>query len=115
MRPVASTTCDLDGAIVAGATPFAGPFAIGHECVAEVIDVGDDAGTLAAASASWFQGTSLRFLCPLPAGGYAKRRRPRVLIMGGTPSIGLYVAMFATAVGAGTVDYVDRDVANPDR
>jgi threonine dehydrogenase-like Zn-dependent dehydrogenase len=28
--------------------------------------------------------------------------------MGGTPSIGLYVAMFAAAVGAGAIDYVDR-------
>jgi threonine dehydrogenase-like Zn-dependent dehydrogenase len=44
--PVASTTCDLDRAIIAGATPFQGPFAIGHECVAEVVDVGDDAGVI---------------------------------------------------------------------
>jgi alcohol dehydrogenase len=41
VRPFASTTCDLDQAIVRGGTPFEGPFAIGHECVAEVIDVGD--------------------------------------------------------------------------
>jgi alcohol dehydrogenase len=46
VRPVASTTCDLDRAIIAGATPFQGPFAIGHECVAEVVDVGDDAGVI---------------------------------------------------------------------
>src|SRR2546430_560435 len=46
VRPIASTTCDLDRAIITGATPFVGPFAIGHECVAEVVDVGDDAGTL---------------------------------------------------------------------
>ena len=38
VRPVASTTCDLDRAIIAGATPFQAPFAIGHECVAEVVD-----------------------------------------------------------------------------
>ncbi len=41
VRPIASTTCDLDRAIVLGRSPFAGPFAIGHEGVAEVIDVGD--------------------------------------------------------------------------
>jgi hypothetical protein len=29
VRPIASTTCDLDRAIIAGATPFVGPFAIG--------------------------------------------------------------------------------------
>jgi alcohol dehydrogenase len=46
VRPVASTTCDLDRAIIAGLTPFSGPFAIGHEAVAEVIEVGDDAGSL---------------------------------------------------------------------
>src|ERR1700754_2385722 len=46
VRPVASTTCDLDRAIIAGLTPFRGPFAIGHECVAEVVDVGDDAGVI---------------------------------------------------------------------
>jgi alcohol dehydrogenase len=41
VRPFASTTCDLDQAIIRGATPFKGPFAIGHECVAEVIEIGD--------------------------------------------------------------------------
>jgi alcohol dehydrogenase len=41
VRPVASTTCDLDRAILAGRTPLPPPFALGHECVAEVIDVGD--------------------------------------------------------------------------
>ena len=46
VRPIASTTCDLDRAIIAGATPFVGPFAIGHECVAEVVDIGDGAATL---------------------------------------------------------------------
>ena len=44
VRPVAATTCDLDRAIIAGRTPFSGPFAIGHECVAEVVDVGDAPG-----------------------------------------------------------------------
>ena len=46
VRPVASTTCDLDRAIIAGATPFQPPFAIGHECVAEVVDTGDGAGVI---------------------------------------------------------------------
>lgn len=41
VRPFASTTCDLDQAIVRGGTPFKGPFAIGHECVGEVIEVGE--------------------------------------------------------------------------
>jgi threonine dehydrogenase-like Zn-dependent dehydrogenase len=41
VRPLAVATCDLDALIIAGASPFAPPFPLGHECVAEVIDVGD--------------------------------------------------------------------------
>ena len=41
VRPIAVATCDLDALIVTGESPFPGPFALGHECVAEVIDVGD--------------------------------------------------------------------------
>ena len=42
VQPVVSTTCDLDRAIILGLTPFKGPFALGHETVAKVLDVGDD-------------------------------------------------------------------------
>jgi threonine dehydrogenase-like Zn-dependent dehydrogenase len=42
VRPVAATTCDLDRAVIAGRTPFQGPLALGHECVAEIIEVGDE-------------------------------------------------------------------------
>jgi alcohol dehydrogenase len=41
VRPIAVATCDLDELIVAGRAPFPPPFAIGHEGVAEVVDVGD--------------------------------------------------------------------------
>jgi alcohol dehydrogenase len=41
VRPVAVATCDLDAMIVSGASPFPAPFVIGHEGVAEVVDVGD--------------------------------------------------------------------------
>jgi threonine dehydrogenase-like Zn-dependent dehydrogenase len=41
VRPVAVATCDLDALIISGASPFEPPFAIGHECVAEIVDVGD--------------------------------------------------------------------------
>ncbi|MDT7645496.1 MAG: alcohol dehydrogenase [Pseudonocardiales bacterium] len=40
VRPIASSVCDLDLRILAGRTPFLGPFAFGHECVAEVLEVG---------------------------------------------------------------------------
>jgi threonine dehydrogenase-like Zn-dependent dehydrogenase len=41
VRPLAVATCDLDALIVRGESPFRAPFALGHECVAEVIDVAD--------------------------------------------------------------------------
>jgi alcohol dehydrogenase len=41
VRPLAVATCDLDAMIIAGESPFPAPFAIGHECVAEVVDAGD--------------------------------------------------------------------------
>lgn len=44
VRPLAVARCDLDLHIAAGTVPFAGPFAFGHECVAEVVDAGDAAG-----------------------------------------------------------------------
>ncbi len=47
VRPRAVATCDLDDLIIAGASPFPPPFAIGHECVAEVVDVGDDVSSFA--------------------------------------------------------------------
>jgi threonine dehydrogenase-like Zn-dependent dehydrogenase len=41
LRPIAVATCDLDKALVRGATPWEGPFPLGHEGVAEVLEVGD--------------------------------------------------------------------------
>ena len=42
VQPVVSPTCDLDRAIILGLTPFKGPFALGHETVARVLEVGDN-------------------------------------------------------------------------
>lgn len=47
VRPIAVATCDLDDLIVAGGSPFPAPFAIGHEGVAEVVDVGDSVSAVA--------------------------------------------------------------------
>ena len=38
---VAATTCDVDKAVLSGMSPFRPPFAIGHESVARIIDMGD--------------------------------------------------------------------------
>lgn len=40
VRPLAVARCDFDLSIVAGRTPLQGPFALGHEMVAEIVDVG---------------------------------------------------------------------------
>ena len=41
VRPVALATCDIDTAFVQGRFPVGDSFSFGHECVAEVTDVGD--------------------------------------------------------------------------
>jgi threonine dehydrogenase-like Zn-dependent dehydrogenase len=46
VRPRAVATCDLDALIVQGSSPFPPPFPLGHECVAEVLDVGDAVSSL---------------------------------------------------------------------
>jgi threonine dehydrogenase-like Zn-dependent dehydrogenase len=45
VRPRAVATCDLDALIIRGQSPFPPPFPIGHECVAEVVEVGDAVGS----------------------------------------------------------------------
>lgn len=40
VRPIASTTCDLDRRIIQGLVSFGEDFPIGHECVAEVLETG---------------------------------------------------------------------------
>ncbi|RAS68919.1 alcohol dehydrogenase [Lentzea atacamensis] len=41
VAPVAAAPCDVDSAILAGHGPIPPPFAIGHECVARVVDAGE--------------------------------------------------------------------------
>ncbi|MGW2047323.1 zinc-dependent alcohol dehydrogenase [Streptomyces sp. NPDC001858] len=47
VAPVAATSCDVDTAILAGHGFIDPPFALGHECVARVVDVGDAVTTVA--------------------------------------------------------------------
>jgi alcohol dehydrogenase len=44
VRPLAVARCDLDLYIAAGVVRYPGPFAFGHETVAEVVDAGPRAG-----------------------------------------------------------------------
>ena len=46
VRPLALATCDIDTAFVQGRAPVGGAFAFGHECVAEVTEVGDSVGSV---------------------------------------------------------------------
>jgi alcohol dehydrogenase len=46
VRHLAVATCDLDALIVGGVSPFPAPFTIGHEGVAEVLEVGDGVRTV---------------------------------------------------------------------
>lgn len=41
IRPLAVARCEIDPFLVGGLFPASGPFALGHECVAEVVALGD--------------------------------------------------------------------------
>ena len=41
VRPLAVARCDIDRLLIHGAIPQRGPFALGHECVAEIVALGD--------------------------------------------------------------------------
>lgn len=184
VRPIASASCDLDRRLIAGLTPFKPPFALGHECVAEVLEVGGDVrsvkrGDLVSVPWKIACGECRQCLAGratacttvprhaaygVPAGGnwgglfaevvqvpfadamlvtlppglnplavasasdnltdawvaastpIATRQDARVLVVGGTESLGVLAVQMAVAAGAGSVDYLDdndyrRDLA----
>ena len=41
VRPLAVARCDIDPFLTSGLLPSRGPFALGHECVAEIVALGD--------------------------------------------------------------------------
>src|SRR4051794_22116062 len=41
VHPIAMSTCDMDCPLFMGHTPFTLPLQLGHECVADVVEVGD--------------------------------------------------------------------------
>lgn len=46
VQPLAVALCDLDAIFLSGAIPVAEPFPLGHECVGEVIEIGDGVRTV---------------------------------------------------------------------
>jgi len=47
VHPIATATCDIDCPLVMGATPLPLPLHLGHECVAEILSVGEQVTTVA--------------------------------------------------------------------
>lgn len=47
VAPVAATSCDVDSSILAGHGFLDPPFALGHECVARVVEIGEQVTTVA--------------------------------------------------------------------
>lgn len=183
LRPVAVATCDFDHLIVPGRTALEMPMAIGHECVAEVVEAGAEVvafrpgdlvivpyqiscGTCApcrkgntsscrtvpwlscyglGASAGGFGGAMSDLInvpfadamlvglpdgvspadaaalsCNLPdayrcVDAVAQQPGTDVLVVGGAfNNIALYAIQIALALGAGSVDYIDRDARRLD-
>jgi alcohol dehydrogenase len=46
VHPIAASTCDIDCPLVLGATQLALPLHLGHECVAEVLSIGERVATV---------------------------------------------------------------------
>jgi threonine dehydrogenase-like Zn-dependent dehydrogenase len=46
VRPLTVATCDLDWLIVSGGSPFKAPVPLGHEGIAEVVEIGDSVATI---------------------------------------------------------------------
>jgi threonine dehydrogenase-like Zn-dependent dehydrogenase len=40
VRPLVVATCDIDAPMIAGETPYRGIIELGHECIAEVVEIG---------------------------------------------------------------------------
>ena len=116
VRPLVVTTCDIDHAIVHGLVPFPGPFPLGHEFVAEVVETGGAVRRFrwsnlpggvpptAVASASDNLPDAWRAVAPF----LAESPGADVLVVGGWGrSIALYAVAIARALGAGRIDYID--------
>ncbi len=178
VRPIVVARCDLDPLIIAGATPMPPPIALGHEFVAEVVEVGEDVHSvrpgqtvivpfqiscgscrrctigatsmcngIAVGSAYGFGAISGNFggalsdlvrvpfadamLLGLPEGVSPEAvvsadnipdawrcvgpflsdgtKNPVLIVGGGAPSISIYAAAIAVAMGSPQVDYIDTD------
>jgi threonine dehydrogenase-like Zn-dependent dehydrogenase len=105
VKPVAATTCDVDKMIILGHSPVQPPFAIGHECVAEVVDLGDGVTHLVPGDpvvVPWHICCGRCDRCN--AGLYAHCRTVPYMAMFGTPIGGTWGGLFSDLV---RVPYAD--------
>ena len=47
VRPLAVAMCDLDAAFITGQVPVGEPFPLGHECIGQVVEIGDAVSAVA--------------------------------------------------------------------
>jgi threonine dehydrogenase-like Zn-dependent dehydrogenase len=100
VRPIAVATCDLDMPIVRGTTPLAGPFALGHEFVAEVVSAGENVVGFAAGD---------RVIVPfqISCGECVQCRRGHTATCASVPSLSSYgLAPFSREWGGALSDLV---------
>lgn len=99
VRPLAVATCDLDLAIVRGRVPYQEPFPFGHECVAEVTDVGDDVAAVA-------PGTVVSVPFQISCGECARCRRGQTGNCESVPRLSMYGLPLGPEYGGFLADLV---------
>ena len=132
VRPIAVATCDLDAAVITGRASLPGPFALGHEFVAEVVEVADGVDAVHVGDRVIVRiPFADAMLVPLPSGveaagvasvsdnvpdgwravapGLEAEPAAPVLVVGGGGDVALYAVAVAVALGSTQVDYVDTD------
>jgi threonine dehydrogenase-like Zn-dependent dehydrogenase len=106
VRPVVATTCDVDLVILIGRSSVPPPFAIGHECIAEVVETGDAVTHVSAGDlvvVPWHISCGHCDRCS--AGLYAHCRAVPELAMFGAPLGGDWGGLFSDLV---RVPFADR-------
>jgi alcohol dehydrogenase len=92
VRPLSVATCDLDALILAGASPFEPPFPVGHECVAEIVELGDAVGSLHVGQRVVVPFQISCGTCPACCRGHTSNCRsvPRASTYGFGPQVGVW-------------------------
>jgi threonine dehydrogenase-like Zn-dependent dehydrogenase len=106
VEPIASTICDLDGMIIRGETPFQGPFAIGHECVAKVVSIGEGVKTVSVGDivvVNWHISCGLCVTCSDGRPNACRTHLPGAMF--GLPGLGDWGGTFSDLVKVVNADF----------